>query len=96
MIGWNNIIKTESVENDLENAPADPSSLHPPDHQKRESRSHNQRKGGFCIKTWGYSGSQSGTLRLPFIAEAVEKVGVIENQATFDQSSLVFGYNDSR
>ncbi len=32
----------------------------------------------------------------PLFAEAVEELGAIENQATFDQTSLVFGHNDSR
>jgi hypothetical protein len=30
------------------------------------------------------------------MAEGVEKVGTIENQATFDQVSPVSGHNDSR
>jgi hypothetical protein len=47
-------------------------------------------------KAYRWCGGMTLTLPCLLLAEAVEKVGVIENQATFDQSSLVFGYNDSR
>ena len=51
---------------------------------------------GLIASSGGKEDSNHETEKSPLIAEAVEKVGVIENQATFDQSSLVFGYNDSR
>jgi hypothetical protein len=50
----------------------------------------------FCNSIASSSGHKIDLVNRSRIAEAVEKVGVIENQATFDQSSLVFGYNDSR
>jgi len=34
MIGGDNIIKAEVIETDLENSPADPSSLNPPDNHQ--------------------------------------------------------------
>ncbi len=37
-----------------------------------------------------------GVAECPLLAEGVEELGAIENQATFDQTNLVFGHNDSR
>ena len=48
----------------------------------------NSEYSGILVGHWSYS-------ELPLVAEAVEKVGAVEKQATFDQANLILGHNDS-